>query len=101
MAWKRILAICAKNKAPFATLCPLLISGCALMPKYDLDAIDRRIVAALQAEGRLTNIDLADRIGLSPSPCLRRVKRLELLPDLDAFCFVRLRCCGGLGFSVF
>jgi Lrp/AsnC family leucine-responsive transcriptional regulator len=38
-----------------------------------LDAIDRRILAALQTEGRLTNNDLADRVGLSPSPCLRRV----------------------------
>ena len=36
------------------------------MPKYDLDAIDRRIVAALQADGRLANVDLADRFGLSP-----------------------------------
>jgi DNA-binding Lrp family transcriptional regulator len=42
-----------------------------------LDAIDRRILAALQTDGRLTNNDLADRIGLSPSPCLRRVRALE------------------------
>jgi DNA-binding Lrp family transcriptional regulator len=41
------------------------------MPKPDLDAIDRRIVAALQANGRLTNVELAERVGLSPSPCLR------------------------------
>jgi len=47
------------------------------MPKVDLDAIDRRIVAELQSDGRLSNVDLADKIGLSPSPCLRRVKRLE------------------------
>jgi len=47
------------------------------MPKSDLDAIDRRIVAALQADGRLSNTDLAQRVGLSPSPCLRRVSRLE------------------------
>jgi Lrp/AsnC family leucine-responsive transcriptional regulator len=43
----------------------------------ELDAIDRRIVAALQAEGRLPIVDLADRVGLSPTPCQRRVKRLE------------------------
>ena len=42
-----------------------------------LDGIDRRILAALQTDGRLTNNDLADRIGLSPSPCLRRVRALE------------------------
>ncbi|HML12941.1 MAG TPA: winged helix-turn-helix transcriptional regulator, partial [Xanthobacteraceae bacterium] len=47
------------------------------MLKNDLDAIDCRIVAALQADGRLTNLELAERVGLSPSPCLRRVKRLE------------------------
>jgi Lrp/AsnC family leucine-responsive transcriptional regulator len=43
----------------------------------DLDAIDRRILKALQNDGRLTNLDLAERVGLSPSPCLRRVRRLE------------------------
>jgi Lrp/AsnC family leucine-responsive transcriptional regulator len=43
----------------------------------DLDDIDRRIVAALQADGRLAIVDLADRVGLSPTPCQRRVKRLE------------------------
>lgn len=43
----------------------------------ELDDIDRRIVAALQAEGRLAMVDLADRVGLSPTPCQRRVKRLE------------------------
>lgn len=42
-----------------------------------LDAIDRRIVAALQSDGRMSMVDLADRVGLSPTPCLRRVKRLE------------------------
>ncbi|MDI1286782.1 MAG: Lrp/AsnC family transcriptional regulator [Reyranella sp.] len=43
----------------------------------ELDDIDRRIVATLQAEGRLPMVDLADRVGLSPTPCQRRVKRLE------------------------
>ncbi len=42
-----------------------------------LDAYDKRILEALQADGRLSNQELADRIGLSPSPCLRRVRRLE------------------------
>lgn len=47
------------------------------MPKLDLDEIDLRILSALQGDGRLSNVDLAERIGLSPSPCLRRVRRLE------------------------
>jgi Lrp/AsnC family leucine-responsive transcriptional regulator len=42
-----------------------------------LDDIDRRIVAALQTEGRLAMVDLAEKVGLSPTPCQRRVKRLE------------------------
>jgi Lrp/AsnC family leucine-responsive transcriptional regulator len=42
-----------------------------------LDRYDRQILEILQADGRLPNQDLADRIGLSPSPCLRRVRALE------------------------
>ncbi|HUY59474.1 MAG TPA: Lrp/AsnC family transcriptional regulator [Solirubrobacteraceae bacterium] len=42
-----------------------------------MDRIDRRIIAELQRDGRLSNVELADRIGLSPAPCLRRVRRLE------------------------
>jgi Lrp/AsnC family transcriptional regulator, leucine-responsive regulatory protein len=42
-----------------------------------LDAIDRAILGELQAEGRLSNLDLAQRVALSPSACLRRVKALE------------------------
>jgi len=42
-----------------------------------LDRIDMKILACLQKNGRITNLDLADAVGLSPSPCLKRVKRLE------------------------
>jgi DNA-binding Lrp family transcriptional regulator len=42
-----------------------------------LDAIDRRILAELQADGRMTNVDLASKAGISAPPCLRRVRRLE------------------------
>ncbi|MCC3860409.1 Lrp/AsnC family transcriptional regulator [Pseudemcibacter aquimaris] len=42
-----------------------------------MDAIDRKIIRALQQNGRLTNQELADNVGLSPSPCLRRVRNLE------------------------
>ena len=47
------------------------------MPNDALDAFDRRIIAELQQDGRTTNQALAERIGLSPSPCLRRVRMLE------------------------
>lgn len=42
-----------------------------------MDAIDREILRQLQADGRLPNAALAERVHLSPSPCLRRLKRLE------------------------
>ena len=42
-----------------------------------LDKTDYAIIAALQDNGRLTNLELAERVNLSPSPCLRRVKKLE------------------------
>jgi len=49
----------------------------SFMPKTSLEGFDVKILRALQAEGRLTNVELAQRIGLSPSPCLRRLKRME------------------------
>jgi DNA-binding Lrp family transcriptional regulator len=42
-----------------------------------MDAVDWNIVAELRENGRLSNVELADRVGLTPAPCLRRVKRLE------------------------
>jgi Lrp/AsnC family leucine-responsive transcriptional regulator len=67
----------------------------------DLDAIDRRIITALQADGRLSNVDLADRVGLSPSPCLRRVKRLEREGYIEAYRATLQGSRVGLGFTVF
>lgn len=49
------------------------------MANVDLDRTDRRILAELQRDCRLTNQELAERVSLSPSPCLRRVRRLESL----------------------
>ncbi|MBL3575295.1 Lrp/AsnC family transcriptional regulator [Rhodovulum sulfidophilum] len=47
------------------------------MPGSRLDAIDRKILAELQADGRMTNVELARRVGISAPPCLRRVRTLE------------------------
>ncbi|MEX3953545.1 Lrp/AsnC family transcriptional regulator [Paraburkholderia sp. EG287B] len=47
------------------------------MASIELDAIDRRILAILQENGRLSNQEIAERVNLSPSPCLRRIRRLE------------------------
>jgi DNA-binding Lrp family transcriptional regulator len=43
----------------------------------EIDGIDREILFQLRQDGRLTNVELAKRVGLTPPPCLRRVKRLE------------------------
>ncbi len=51
--------------------------GSSGSPSLDLDRTDLRILAELQRDGRLSNQELADRVALSPSPCLRRVRRLE------------------------
>ncbi|MBT8410076.1 MAG: Lrp/AsnC family transcriptional regulator [Alphaproteobacteria bacterium] len=47
------------------------------MPTHKLDAIDRKILTELQADGRMTNVELARRVGISAPPCLRRVRSLE------------------------
>jgi DNA-binding Lrp family transcriptional regulator len=47
------------------------------MPNQKLDPIDRMILAELQADGRMTNVELAKRVGISAPPCLRRVRTLE------------------------
>jgi Lrp/AsnC family leucine-responsive transcriptional regulator len=70
------------------------------MPKFSLDAIDRRILAALQADGRSSNVELAERVGLSPSPCLRRVSRLEREGYIEAYRAMLGRKAIGLGLTV-
>ena len=47
------------------------------MPLTRLDLIDRLILAELQADGKMTNVELAKRVGISAPPCLRRVRALE------------------------
>ncbi len=47
------------------------------MPHAKLDPIDRKILAELQADGRMTNVELSRRVGISAPPCLRRVRTLE------------------------
>lgn len=66
-----------------------------------LDAIDRRILEALQEEGRLSNLELAERVGLSPSPCLRRVKQLERAGVIRGYRAQVSRQAVGLDLTVF
>lgn len=63
-----------KHKVRFATL---HITGNTRMAGSKLDPIDRQILAELQADGRMTNVELAKRVGISAPPCLRRVRTLE------------------------
>lgn len=77
------------------------------MIRVELDSIDLKILRELQADGRMTNVELAERVGISAPPCLRRVRKLEesgiiegyhamlngpkLGFDLVAFCVVGLK----------
>jgi Lrp/AsnC family leucine-responsive transcriptional regulator len=71
------------------------------LPISDLDAIDRHILETLQADGRLSVVELADRVGLSPSPCLRRLKRLEADGHIAGYRALLSREQVGLGLTVF
>ena len=67
----------------------------------NLDVFDRRILTVLQAEGRISNTDLAERIGLSPSPCLRRVRLLEKAGVIKGYRACLDRGAAGVGMTVF
>ncbi|KHK62643.1 MULTISPECIES: Lrp/AsnC family transcriptional regulator [Pseudomonas] len=66
-----------------------------------LDAFDRKILTALQRDGRLSNVQLAEEIGLSPSPCLRRVRMLEEAGVIRGYQAVLDRDEVGLGMTIF
>ncbi|SDP02690.1 MULTISPECIES: Lrp/AsnC family transcriptional regulator [unclassified Phyllobacterium] len=66
-----------------------------------LDDIDRRILRALQRDGRIQNTELAKEVGLSPSPCLRRVKLLEEAGVIDRYVAVLNAVKVNLGLSMF
>jgi|SRR5579862_2300380 len=66
-----------------------------------LDIFDRKILEALQSDGRLSNVELANRIGLSPSPCLRRVKRLEAEGVIEGYAARINRTRVGMGVTAF
>src|ERR1700758_5787910 len=65
------------------------------------DRVDRAIVARLQRDGRIANVDLADAISLSPSACLRRVKALEASGIIAGYRAEVSRARAGLGLTAF
>lgn len=66
----------------------------------DMDALDRAIIDELVRDGRLTNQELAQRVGLTPAPCLRRVRRLEADGVITGYTAVLDQAALGRGFEV-
>jgi DNA-binding Lrp family transcriptional regulator len=66
-----------------------------------LDAIDLRILRAMQTDARMTNVELAEQVGLSQSPCLRRVRKLEELGVIASHVTLLDQNAVGLPVSVF
>jgi Lrp/AsnC family transcriptional regulator, leucine-responsive regulatory protein len=68
---------------------------------YALDTVDIRILDALQRDGSLSNVELARRVHLSPSPCLARVKALEAAGVISRYVALASAAALGLGLNVF
>jgi len=71
------------------------------MTNIELDTIDRRILDQLQRNGRISNVELAGLVGLSPSPCLRRVRDLEDVGVIDRYAAILDQGAAGFSLSVF
>ncbi len=71
------------------------------MPKTALDEIDRRILTRLQENARISNVDLAAEVGVSPSPCWRRVRDLEQTGVIARYVTLVDPSAAGLPVSVF
>lgn len=67
----------------------------------ELDDIDRRILRALQRNGRMPNVELAAEVGLSPSPCLRRVRMLEEAGVIERYVALLDASKIGMGLTLF
>tara|TARA_R110002110_G_scaffold415622_1_gene652516 strand:- start:534 stop:995 length:462 start_codon:yes stop_codon:yes gene_type:complete len=67
----------------------------------NLDNIDKNIIRALQGDGRLSNQELSERVGLSPSPCLRRLRALESAGVIEGYAAKVSQNAVGLPVSVF
>lgn len=66
---------------------------------HELDAIDERILAAVLQDGRMSTLDVAERVGLSPTPCSRRIKRLEEAGVIEGYTARVSPAALGLGIS--
>jgi DNA-binding Lrp family transcriptional regulator len=87
---------CTQNEIAFVA--PKALS---VQSMIETDAIDRRILRELTRNGRLPNVELADRVGLSPSACLRRVQELERKGVIAGYRAVIDRAKLGTGFTAY
>ena len=71
------------------------------MPKKSLDSTDLRIISVLQESAKITNSELAERVGLTPSPCLSRVRILETEDIINSYVALVTPSAVGLPISVF
>ena len=71
------------------------------MPRKSLDSTDLRIVSVLQESAKITNAELAERVGLTPSPCLSRVRALETEGIINSYVALVTPSTVGLPISVF
>lgn len=72
-----------------------------MMPQHTLDDLDLKILAVLQSRARISNVELADAVGLSPAPCLRRVRALEERGVIREYVALLDPAAVGLGVTVF
>jgi DNA-binding Lrp family transcriptional regulator len=85
---------------------PNFVANCwanAVLPAIEtpVDAVDRKIVAELLRDGRISNVELADRVNLTPGPCLRRVQRLQADGVITGYTARVNPAAIGRGFEVF
>jgi len=71
------------------------------MTRVKLDAVDQKILTTLQDDGRITNVDLADEVGITAPPCLRRVRALEEAGFIKGYHAVLNEEALGYGITVF
>src|SRR6185312_4023784 len=98
---RRDSSICAVKRRHFDLFCQQGPMNRWIMPTIALDEIDRKILGVLQEDGRVSVADLADKVGLSPSPCLRRVRIMEKAGVIARYVAVLDQQAVGLPVSIF
>src|SRR5918992_2364024 len=96
--WGHAVLSCARLRALCAMICHVPRIEELIMP---VDAVDRRMLEILQREGRISNAALAEKLHLSPSPCLRRLRALESDGVISGYRAMLDRAKLGLGLTIF